>query len=104
MVQRWAAKRNVTVLCNMYIQLHSIFPNGQRVSERVSVELIGNGGRWNGNCNSDECDFRMPIHEGAFFNQTGKHTFVIEQFMRKDPLEGIQSIAFRIEDTGKSRP
>jgi gliding motility-associated lipoprotein GldH len=88
---------------NMYIRLHSIFPNGQRVTERVSVELIGHGGRWNGDCNSDECDFRMSIHEGAFFNQTGKHTFVIEQFMRKDPLEGIQSIAFRIEDTGKSR-
>jgi gliding motility-associated lipoprotein GldH len=88
---------------NMYIRLHSIFPSGKRVTERISLELIGFGGIWNGDCNSDECDFRMSIHENAFFNQNGIHTFIIEQFMRKDPLEGIQSVAFRIEDTGKSR-
>jgi gliding motility-associated lipoprotein GldH len=88
---------------NMYIRLHSIFPNGKRVTERVSVEMMDKIGRWKGDCNEEECDFRMSIHEGAFFNQTGKHTFVIEQFMRENPLEGIQSIAFRIEDTGQSR-
>jgi len=87
----------------MYIRLHSIFPDGKRVTEQVSVELMDQIGRWQGDCNSDDCDFRMTIHEGAFFNQTGKHTFLLEQFMRKNPLEGIQSIAFRIEDTGVSR-
>jgi len=88
---------------NMYIRLHSIFPNGDRVTEQVSVELMDQIGRWKGDCNSDDCDFRMTIHKGAFFNQAGAHTFLLEQFMRKNPLEGIQSIAFRIEDTGVSR-
>lgn len=88
---------------NMYIRLHSVFPNGKRITERVSVELMTKMGQWQGDCNADECDFRMTIQEGAFFNQTGEHTFKVEQFMRENPLKGIQSIAFRIEDTGVSR-
>lgn len=88
---------------NIYIRLHSIFPDGKRVTQRVSLELMDGIGRWKGDCNADECDFRMPINEGAHFGQEGKHTFVIEQFMRENPLEGIQSIAFRIEDTGETR-
>lgn len=88
---------------NIYVRLHSIFPNGKRVTEKVSIELMDQIGRWQGDCNSDDCDFRMTIQEGAFFNQSGSHTFVIEQFMRNDPLEGVQSISFRIEDMGVSR-
>ena len=83
---------------NVYIRLHSIFPDGKRVTEQISLELMNKNGRWKGDCNSEECNFRMPINEGAFFGQKGKHTFVIEQFMRKNPLEGIQSVALRIEE------
>ena len=87
---------------NMYIRLHSIFPNGKRTTERISVNFMSRIGQWQGDCNSDECTFRHSLKESSNFDQTGEHRFVIEQFMRKNPLEGIQSIALRIEDTGKS--
>jgi len=86
---------------NMYIKLHSVFPDGKRTSQQISVNLMDKFGRWKGDCNSDECDFRLPINVETNFEQIGKYTFIIEQFMRKNPLEGIQSIAFRIEDLGK---
>ncbi|MEM6965855.1 MAG: gliding motility lipoprotein GldH [Bacteroidota bacterium] len=88
---------------NMYIRLHSIFPDGKRVTERISLELMNKIGQWQGDCSADECDFRLPINEGTHFGQTGKHTFVVEQFMRENPLAGVQSMAFRIEDTGQVR-
>ena len=83
---------------NMYIRLHSIFPNGKRTTEQISLELMDKNGRWKGDCNSEDCDFRMPINEGTFFGQKGKYQFVIEQYMRKNPLEGVQSLALRIEE------
>ena len=88
---------------NMYIRLHSIFPDGKRVTEKVSVELMAKGGRWKGDCNSEECEYRMSIHEGATFKQAGNYRFVIEQFMRKNPLEGVQNLGLKIEETGNIR-
>ncbi len=88
---------------NMYIMIHTQFPSGERISEKLSVELANLGGGWYGDCNSEWCQFSLPIQEGAFFNAIGKHTFTLEQYMRIDPVPGIKNISLKIEDTGKSR-
>ena len=88
---------------NLYTQIHTQFPSGQRIKEVVSLELANKAGIWLGKCNSQSCTIRIPIQEGAFFNATGKHQFTLVQFMRKNPLPGVQCISFMIEDTGVSR-
>ena len=88
---------------NIYIIIHTQFPSGERIKERVSIDFADKMGQWYGNCDKTSCDLRVNIQKGAFFNLPGKHTFTIEQFMRIDPLPGLKSVAFRIEDTGQKR-
>lgn len=87
---------------NLYVRIHTTFPSAARLTEEVSLELA-EGGRWQGDCGKQTCTVRIPIQTGAYFDQTGEHRFVLEQFMRRNSVEGIQSIALRIEETGESR-
>lgn len=88
---------------NIYMMIHTQFPSGQRIKERLSVDLANRAGQWYGKCDSESCDLRLNIQEGAFFNALGPHKITIEQYMRIDPLLGVNSIALRIEDTGQRR-
>lgn len=88
---------------NLYIRIHTTFPDQQKLTERLSVDLAAKNGVWNGACSGKNCQLRVNIQQGAFFNQSGDHTFMIEQFMRQDTLNGVTGITFSIEDTGKSR-
>ncbi len=88
---------------NIYIMIHTQFPSGERIKERVSINFADKMGQWFGDCSDSKCNLRVNIQQGAFFNLPGKHIFTIEQFMRISPLPGIKSIAFRIEDTGQKR-
>ena len=88
---------------NIYVLIYTQFPSGERIKERVAIDLADKTGRWHGDCNAEKCNLRVNIQKGAFFNLAGKHVFTIEQFMRVDPLQGIKSISLRIEDTGQKR-
>ena len=88
---------------NIYIMIYTRFPSGQRIEERVAIDFADKSGQWYGKCNKTKCSLRINIQTGAFFNAQGKHIFTVEQFMRINPLPGIKSIAFRIEDTGEKR-
>jgi len=88
---------------NIYIQIYTLFPSGQRTKERISIDFADKGGQWYGDCGKDWCDLRVTIQEGAFFNALGTHTFTIEQYMRVDPLPGIKSVSMKIEETKQSR-
>lgn len=88
---------------NMYVRIHTTFPDQQKLTERVSISLAKKSGQWNGECKGKNCQLRVNIQEGAFFNQPGDYTFMVEQFMRHDTLAAIRGIALMIEDTGESR-
>jgi gliding motility-associated lipoprotein GldH len=88
---------------NLYIRIHTLFPDGKRLSAPLSLELADQGGIWQGDCNSKRCRFRVPIQEGAWFQLPGVYTFTFEQYMRESPVTGIQRFRFQIAETGKSR-
>lgn len=89
---------------NLYTQIHTTFPERQRLTEMISLELSDNmTGSWQGKCNKERCTLQIPIQEGAYFNQIGKHIITIEQYMRKSPVEGVYRIGFMLEDTGQKR-
>lgn len=88
---------------NLYIRIHTLFPDGKRLSAPLSLELADQGGIWQGDCNKKRCRFRIPIQEGAWFQQAGRYAFTFEQYMRQSPQEGVQRLRFQIEETEKRR-
>lgn len=88
---------------NCYVQFHTVFPAGERISQVVSLELQSGAGRWLGKCRGEHCHITIPIQENAFFNQTGIHAIRLEQYMRQDSLRGLEAFHLRIVDTGKRR-
>jgi len=88
---------------NLYTKIHTHFPDGQRLSKPVSLELANAAGQWQGNCNDEICTTPIPIQTGAYFNQSGDYTIVVEQFMRENPVNGVQSLTLKVRDTGRQR-
>lgn len=88
---------------NLYVLIYTQFPSGERIREMVSLELCNQAGYWFGDCNSKTCSLNIPIQEGAYFNQKGDYRITLEQYSRKDKLEGIKSLALKIEETKNLR-
>lgn len=88
---------------NIYLLLHTIFPSGKRLDQRLNFDLSEPSGKWLGDCNRKSCSLEMPIQQGAYFNETGTHRIVIEQYLRRDSLAGIRELTLLLADTGKKR-
>lgn len=88
---------------NIYLQVYTLYPNGKRIKELLPIDIADKTGKWYGNCDSDMCQLRVNLQEGAFFNATGDYVITLEQYMRKKSLLGLKSLALRIEDTGQKR-
>ena len=89
---------------NLYLMIHTTFPSGKRLDQRLSVDLLTKSGLLLGDCSGNECDLRVRLQEGAYFNESGNYRFAIEQFTRRDSLQGIRGLSLRIEDTGQDVP
>jgi gliding motility-associated lipoprotein GldH len=88
---------------NFYVQVHTVFPQGERISQQVSLELARSSGSWFGDCNSEQCVLDIPIQEGAYFNQAGTYRIVVEQFSRENPLAEVYALGFALEETDAKR-
>jgi gliding motility-associated lipoprotein GldH len=88
---------------NIYLMLHTQFPSGKRIDNRINIDLAEPTGKWNGDCSGDVCELEIPIQEGAYFNETGNYTLTVEQYLRQDTLVGISAVKVMLEDTGKKR-
>lgn len=85
---------------NLYVRIHTVFPDGRRLSAPLSLELANQGGVWQGECSRKRCRFRAPIQERAYFQMPGQYVFTIEQYMRQSPVPGVERMRFQVEDTG----
>ena len=88
---------------NTYVRLHTTFPDGQRMTREVSLELAAKDGAWYGDCSRERCSLDIPIQQGAYFNQAGEYRITIEQFSRQNPLPEVYRIGFALEATGEQR-
>lgn len=88
---------------NIYLMIHTKFPDGKRYSKQINIDIADQTGKWHSNCSGNTCEVEIYIQREAIFNQAGEYIFTVEQFTRNEQLENIQSLAFHIEDTGKSR-
>ena len=88
---------------NFYIKIHNRFPDGQELSEQLSLELAASAGVWLGDCDSQQCVLDIPIQAGVYFNQLGDYRVLVEQFSRRELLPGIEKVIFKLEKTAEKR-
>lgn len=84
---------------NLYVQISTTFPKGKRESQTLSLELASNLGEWKGDCNSTNCTTLVPIQEQVYFQEKGDYQITLEQFMREDPIKGLNKFGLKIEET-----
>ena len=83
---------------NCYLKIYTQFPSGEKTDYLLSVDLADGIGRWQGDCNGESCTTLFDIAKQTTFKELGKHTITLEQYMRKDPLKGIESLAIKLEE------
>ena len=88
---------------NIYTNIYTQFPSGERIKQLLNVNLADNTGKWEGKCSSNTCNFEVKIQENAFFNAIGKHTIKLEQYMRVESLAGVKSVSLKVIDKGVKR-
>jgi gliding motility-associated lipoprotein GldH len=88
---------------NLYVRIHTQFPDGHRLSEQVSLELADKAGQWLGRCRGESCRLQIPIQPRAYFEQAGPYNIIIEQYMRQSPLPGVRGFQLAIKDTREIR-
>jgi len=86
---------------NLYTRINTVFPGGRRLRTELSLELANKGGVWHGDCSSESCRLSIPIQQKAYFNQMGDHKIVLEQYMRKDSILGIQEFTLKLKEVGE---
>ncbi len=82
---------------NLYVRIHTGYPNGESSVQLVSLELAEKTGVWLGKCRGSTCRLRIPIQSKTYFNQPGTYTLALEQYMRRSPLPGLKGFTFRVE-------
>lgn len=76
---------------NLYVLITTGFPNGQQVSNPVSLALSDNFGQWLGKCSNDWCKTTLQLSEKIYFDKAGKYSIHINQHSRKPIVEGIRA-------------
>jgi gliding motility-associated lipoprotein GldH len=88
---------------NLYLKLHTQFPDGKRLSKPYSFDLFNAQGVSNGTCSGHRCLLETTLQENAYFDQQGTYILTFEQFMRHDSIPAITSIGMRLQKTEQKR-
>jgi gliding motility-associated lipoprotein GldH len=86
---------------NLWIMVYTTFPDGNRLHQRVELQLAEKDGKWDGECLGDICDISLEMQKNAIFNQKGKYIFEFEQIMRSDQLPAIMAMGLKLEKAKK---
>lgn len=86
---------------NLYVQFHTTFPSGKAETQLVSLELAAQTGIWNGECSGNSCTVQIPLQVNAIFQELGTHRISVEQYMRKNPLPGVEGMTLKIMQHGE---
>ncbi len=79
---------------NLYIRITTMFPDEDKVSQTLSIDLADTKGQWYGDCGGSTCKLRVVLQENAFFDQLGIHQIELAQHMRVDPIQHLDAISF----------
>ena len=82
---------------NLFVFLHTTFPNGNVTRDTIECTLATPEGRWIGKSSGSMRDLRIPLNPNLQFPLTGTYHFEIEQAMREPVLKGISDIGIFVE-------
>lgn len=88
---------------NVYLRLHTRFPDGRRTTTLRSFELSDATGKPLGDCSGHVCQQKVVLQERAFFNLPGQYVITVEQFSRQELLRGIQSVGLAVKATSEKK-
>jgi gliding motility-associated lipoprotein GldH len=88
---------------NLYTHISTQFPNAMRLQQTLNLDLADNTGKWDGVISGNKATYKTNIQENAFFNTLGPHTITLEQFTRRDTLEGIEQIGLALVRRAEKR-
>jgi gliding motility-associated lipoprotein GldH len=84
---------------NIYLRIHTQFPDGRRQSKLCSFDLFDAEGKSVGAANGHRCTATLPLQEKALFKEPGAYRITIEQYTRQEPLPGISAIGLVVSKT-----
>lgn len=87
---------------NLYLFLHTHFPNGRKSKDTIECILTDRYGRWLGSGNGFIVDHKVITNKVMYryqkkFPLSGTYSFEIEHAMRVDTLREILDVGVRIE-------
>jgi len=82
---------------NIWLRLTQIAPSGKKTTVREEFQLAQQDGKWIGKGSGNLYSYRLIYKERFRFDTTGKHTFIIEQNMRDNPLKAVTDVGLRVE-------
>lgn len=87
---------------NLYLFVHTIFPNNKRSKDTINCILTDRAGRWLGSGNGFIVDQKVIANKVLYnyqkkFPLSGKYRFEIEHAMRPDTIYEIIDAGVRIE-------
>ncbi len=85
---------------NIYLRITDDFKE-KKDTDIVSINLSNPYGIWYGKKSGDIYSFNTLLRKSFKFDKPGKHSIKIEQFTRKDSLEGVKAIKFYIDSAGE---
>ncbi|HNL37825.1 MAG TPA: gliding motility lipoprotein GldH [Saprospiraceae bacterium] len=88
---------------NLYLRLHTLFPDGKRAQKLRSFNLFDPSGNPLGKSSGHEMTLQTMLQENAYFKLPGTYTITLEQYGRTDALPGIQAVSMRVEKNGKRK-
>jgi len=81
---------------NAYVAVHTSFPSGKTISDKISLELAAGTGVWLGACSGNECTISILLQERVKFPEQGNYKIEFEQFNRSENMKSISNLAFKI--------
>jgi len=81
---------------NLYVKIHTTFPNGETIADQLSIPLANQFGIWIAPCSGNSCELKVKLQDDIKFKEVGKYQIRFEQFTRTENLQGIEAVKFRI--------
>lgn len=81
---------------NTYVIVHTSFPSGKTISDKISLELATGTGAWLGKCSSKECTISLLLQERVKFPELGEYQIAFEQFNRTESIKALKNLSFKI--------
>jgi gliding motility-associated lipoprotein GldH len=81
---------------NIYMYLHSAYPNGYEDIDTLEFFLAQPDGKWLGEVSGTVVENQALITQG-YFSDPGEYTFKLEQAMRDNDLSEVLDVGLRVE-------